>query len=365
MSMWAELEDITPEYDPWSRSHGGGGSSDALRRASSPALDLPAWVRLYAQTSVSYYYFNNYTGDCVFETPRGYRPPADPAAALACLSPDVRAALCIQNAFRSKQARRVKRVAKARKQARDPPRDRRVWQQVEDLSTGGFYYCNIEAATVHWPAPTREELEEAADGRAAAVGAAAAARRKRGTGKPAAMLAYERGERQKEWSKVYDPASVSYYYYNNVSGESFAEQPEGYVEPPKGDVSFLKSMMSDDLRAALVIQGAYRGKQARRVAYHRRIHIIGERARARIEAEDAAALGEELRGGGGGGGGKRKGKKKRIPWNPVDDPLAPDGDGIVYYNLGEGERNRGGKRVESRGSEGKRATEYGEKESRE
>ena len=72
------------------------------------------------------------------------------------------------------------------------------------------------------------------------------------------------GEEIPEWTKLYDPASVSYYYYNNKSGENSWDTPEGYRDPPKKAI--LRGLCQDPLtKAVLLIQHVYRQKQARKV----------------------------------------------------------------------------------------------------
>ena len=77
--------------------------------------------------------------------------------------------------------------------------------------------------------------------------------------KPTELILWEQ-EREKEklarmyeWSRFYDPTSVSYYYYNNSTHVTVYEEPEDYVEPPNAAVFGM--IMSDELRSALVIQG--------------------------------------------------------------------------------------------------------------
>ena len=53
--------------------------------------------------------------------------------------------------------------------------------------------------------------------------------------------------------KMYDPSSIAYYYYNNITGEYEWDEPDDYVEPPKHSHHL---MMNPELKAALCIQGA-------------------------------------------------------------------------------------------------------------
>ena len=79
------------------------------------------------------------------------------------------------------------------------------------------------------------------------------------------------------WIKLYDSSRVKYYYYNNFTRESVWEQPEDYVEPSKG-LAARGMLMSPEVKAACVVQRAYRAKQARRVLQNRKDK---ERAKSR------------------------------------------------------------------------------------
>ena len=62
---------------------------------------------MYDPNSVAYYYFNNYTNECMWDKPLDYVEPKKGAHHLAGMNPELKAALLIQNAYRAKQARRV------------------------------------------------------------------------------------------------------------------------------------------------------------------------------------------------------------------------------------------------------------------
>ena len=67
-----------------------------------------------------------------------------------------------------------------------------------------------------------------------------------------------------KWTKMYDPRTIRYYYYNNYTGEILWEEPKDYVPPPKS--SLLRGLSVDPkTRAVIQIQNAYRSKQARKV----------------------------------------------------------------------------------------------------
>ena len=190
---------------------------------------LPTWVKIYDSASVSYYYFNNFTGDCVWEEPAGYKEPTKKAlASHLTQNPELKAALCIQNAYRKKQARRVLRAKSAAAHASEQvPVD--GWIEQLDHHSGQYYYYNVDTQEQTWDIPE-------------ALG----------------------GEKMPTWVKVYDSASVSYYYFNNFTQECLWEEPKDYVEPTKKAMASHLTM-NKELKAALCIQGAYRRKQARRV----------------------------------------------------------------------------------------------------
>ena len=84
--------------------------------------------------------------------------------------------------------------------------------------------------------------------------------------KQSSTLAEEAGGEWPEWSEVWDPASEAYYYYNNHTGETSWDKPEGFASPEAsagGGGGDFKSLYPPHLRAALLIQGVIRAKKAR------------------------------------------------------------------------------------------------------
>ena len=98
-----------------------------------------------------------------------------------------------------------------------------------------------------------------------------------------------------KWSKVWSPADAAHYYYSNLDGSTQAriyhgistfhfdrcasaneataprsplacqwETPRDYVQPPNVSRAVRLLLLAPEMRAALLIQGVYRAKQARR-----------------------------------------------------------------------------------------------------
>eukprot|EP00948_MAST-09A_sp_MAST-9A-sp1_P003113 g3113.t1 len=207
--------------------------------------ELPTWVKVYDPSSVAYYYYNNYTGECVWEVPADYIEPKDKTILASLMKPELKAALLIQGVYRKKQARAVMRAKKAAYNieqegghAGDSP-----WVATLDEDSGYHYYYNVETEEVTWDKPQELMTEEE---------------------KAAAAEAGDTDEQEyPTWVRVYDPSSVAYYYWNNYTGDCVWDEPEDYVEPK--DKSILARMMKPELKAALLIQGIYRKKQARAV----------------------------------------------------------------------------------------------------
>jgi C-terminal processing protease CtpA/Prc/Ca2+-binding EF-hand superfamily protein len=96
--------------------------SDTVRRTSKSERanitlgKMPEWVKMYDPGSVKYYYFNNFTGESCWERPENYvDPPKSTVLARVNMTPEMRATLCIQNAYRAKIGRRVARADYAMK----------------------------------------------------------------------------------------------------------------------------------------------------------------------------------------------------------------------------------------------------------
>ena len=188
---------------------------------------LPKWVKMYDPSSIAYYYYNNFTGEYEWDEPDDYIEPPKHSHHLV-MNKELKAALCIQGAYRAKQARRVQRAKRAAAHAAEQvPVD--GWVEQMDPHSGEYYYYNVDTGEQSWDIPE-------------ALG----------------------GDKVPTWVKVYDPTSISYYYFNNFTQDCVWEEPEDYVEPTKKALAGHLAM-SKELKAALCIQNAYRAKQARRV----------------------------------------------------------------------------------------------------
>ena len=188
---------------------------------------LPEWVEVYDPSSTEYYYFNNFTGETTWEKPKGYQKP-DYTQLKYMMAPELRAAIMLQCAWRAKKSRGDLRSQRGKAQAEDGE----VWSEVLDPQSGEYYYYNSETGESSWEKPldlmTEEEKEQNA--------------------------------KLPEWVEVYDPSSTEYYYFNNFTGETTWEKPKGYKKP---DYTQLKYMMAPELRAAIMLQCAWRAKKSR------------------------------------------------------------------------------------------------------
>ncbi len=216
------------EESSWTPPEGSDDHKAFTAKQEENKASMPVWVKLYDPASIAYYYYNNYTYENVWDEPDDYIEPKRGVTTKLLVSPEVRAALLIQSVYRTKQARRVERAKRAAAHAAEQvPVD--GWVEQMDPHSGEYYYYNVDTGEQQWDIPE-------------ALG----------------------GESIPEWTKLYDPASVGYYYYNNQTGECSWDVPEGYRDPPKKAI--LRGLCQDPLtRAALLIQGVYRAKQARRV----------------------------------------------------------------------------------------------------
>ena len=190
---------------------------------------LPKYSKMYSPADVAYYYYNNETGDYVWDEPEDYvEPPKKALAAHMTLNPEVKAALTIQNAYRKKQARRVLRAKAAAKHAEEQtPVD--GWVEQMDPHSGEYFFYNVDTGEQTWDIPE-------------ALG----------------------GDKIPKYCKLYDSATVSYYWYENATGEYFYDEPSDWVEPTKKALA-AHITTNPEIKAALLIQNAYRKKQARKV----------------------------------------------------------------------------------------------------
>ena len=73
-------------------------------------LVIPKWVKIFDPTTQWHYFVNNDTGEQSSEVPADYHSPRGPHAKLMSMmitNPELRSAMAIQRAFRSRQTRRV------------------------------------------------------------------------------------------------------------------------------------------------------------------------------------------------------------------------------------------------------------------
>ena len=185
------------------------------------------WVKIYSPGDEKYYYYSNWTREVTWDRPETYKDPPRGSAALKhfSMNKDVKAALCIQHAFRAKLARRDARLERANRHA---AQEHNGWVTEHDAFTGKDYYWNIHTREVTWELP-----------------------RELGGGPLNNVI---------EWVKVFSPRDDRYYFYNNYTEKFVWEKPEGY-QPALNTLG--KLSMSMEMRSAIKIQNLFRAKLAR------------------------------------------------------------------------------------------------------
>ena len=251
---------------------------------------VPTWVKVYDPTSISYYYFNNFTQDCVWEEPEDYVEPTKKAlAGHLAMSKELKAALCIQNAYRAKQARRVLRKKQGLHDAKEAING---WVTEHDKASGYDYYVHIETGEVTWDKPP--EVDEVHKDRKRKKAETKKTRQvARNLGKDGSAITdlfkndkqrqdfkkkldrikaeyysdvKDQDEDAKQWVEVYDSGAEDFYYWNNVTGDVQWTQPHNYI------------LAADDnfLKIVLKIQCVFRGKQGRIRAERKKLGILEE-----------------------------------------------------------------------------------------
>ena len=194
-------------------------------------LATPTWCKVYDPRKTMYYYYNNYTGIMQWSVPDDYRdPPRASIMAGSFMSDELKAAICIQNAYRAKQSRRVALLQRAK---HDPDgKAIRGWVKEFSKFHDCEYFVHVDTGEIMWE-------------------------------KPEAILEYE-ATTMPEWVELYDPSHGKYYFFNNLTNESVWDRPEEYFTPRNKSADFLKHVaLNPRVKAALIIQGAYRRKKAR------------------------------------------------------------------------------------------------------
>ena len=92
------------------------------------------------------------------------------------------------------------------------------------------------------------------------------------------LLPHEREAEVPRWVKLFDGTEVSYYFYDQVTGESAWDQPEEYNSPRHA--YSIRWLLKERPRSALVIQQLFRACLAKKVYQKRyteeRIDDVGE-----------------------------------------------------------------------------------------
>lgn len=208
---------------------------------------MPEWVLLYDPSHKKHYFFNNLTFESAWDRPESYFTPRNNSAEFLkniSLNPEVKAALCIQMAWRKRQARALLRIKKA---TSDSSHAHNGWISETDRKTGLEYYYCVETGEVTWE-------------------------------KPATLGGGRNNSFPEEWIKVWSPPDNKHYYYSNWTLETTWDRPVGYKDPPKGAAALKHFAINKEMKAAMTIQHAYRAKLAREEARRAKAERHGDEA---------------------------------------------------------------------------------------
>ena len=116
-ACWTGVYGSPPEKGGPSAGGGGGGGGGGawghgVGGGGGGGSDMPTWTKVYDSGSESYYFFNNYTSENVWDQPFDFVEPPSGSAAAFLMNPELKAAMLIQRIYRKKQARRVLRAKK-------------------------------------------------------------------------------------------------------------------------------------------------------------------------------------------------------------------------------------------------------------
>ncbi|GBG32524.1 Ankyrin repeat domain-containing protein 1 [Hondaea fermentalgiana] len=223
---------------------------------------IPEWVQVFDPQTKLYYFFNNHTFESQWEEPEGFER-LDFSKAKHLMAPELRAALMMQCAFRSKKARQAMRAQRGLVSSSknlneiDGEESSGVWKKLVDPKTELPYYYNRETHETTWDPPV-EEVE--CGEKNAKTEAGPPATNSSGDAHMPAEDTTDSVSPSVEWVEVFDPQSKRYYFFNNRTLESQWDEPEGFE---RIDFSKAKVLMAPELRAAIMLQCAFRAKQAR------------------------------------------------------------------------------------------------------
>jgi hypothetical protein len=229
------------------------------KRDAAIAAGEELWVECYDPESEGFYYYGQYGGEVRWDKPDSYVMAAEDEMMTAVIR--------IQCAFRARLAKRgvvIKKGAGQKEKKAESP-----WVEATDEDSGETYYWNSETDEVAWEKPT-----DFGGGKAAGGGdimakmKAAFAGKKLENAELQQKMAEAKEKRAKEeaagdwnWVEVYDSEAEAFYYWNQETAEVIWTKPENYI------------LAADDetIRAAIMLQCAYRGRMARQGAGSKRV----------------------------------------------------------------------------------------------
>ena len=107
--------------------------------AKGEEIEMPTWAKVYDPASTEYYFYNNYTGECVWEQPEDYKEINYSLLMMMAKNSksELWASLLVQKTWRAKKARGDVRTVRAEQAAEGSDE---LWTAVLDPGSGE-YYC--------------------------------------------------------------------------------------------------------------------------------------------------------------------------------------------------------------------------------
>ena len=225
--------------------------------ASAVAEEMPLWSEVLDAGSGHNYYYNNKTGETTWEIPEGFNAEeakkAEAEVEKTIMTGHVSLLKLPHNLALKLAARKVQNVYRKKLARRALRAKRGEKMSAEQDATGAPHekWSKIEdpaSGTFYW---YNSETHESS------------------WTPPEGSEEHKKLEEEKKesvmpvWVKLYDPASIAYYYFNNFTQETVWEEPKDYIVPPRGVT--MKHLCSPEVKAAILIQTIYRTKQSKKV----------------------------------------------------------------------------------------------------
>ena len=115
--------------------------------AKGEEVEMPTWAKVYDPASTEYYFYNNYTGECVWEQPEDYKEINYSLLMMMAKNnkSELWASLLVQKTWRAKKARGDVRSKRGEQSGQTSG-----WEAIEDPGSGEFYYYNHDDGETTW-----------------------------------------------------------------------------------------------------------------------------------------------------------------------------------------------------------------------